>query len=349
MVVKKAEELKRVIKKILMSAGADERNAIILADTFVSSDLSGVSTHGIYKLPQYIGWIKDRILIPDQWPEIIKETANTALVKGNWTFGQTTAKFSMELAIKKAKKNNISIVSGVQVTHTGRLGEYSEMAADQKMISFMFNGGFSENIATAAPYGGRKAVLAPNPFTMGFPAGKEPPMITDIATSSVSHTKVVVTKKDKKLCEEGWICDKYGNPSINPDDLFDGGALLPFGGHKGYAFMLATEFLGRIFSGADLFTEKDIGGPHFSHSGFTMIVFKPDIFSTYKDYIGYMDDVMEKIREIPPAPGFDKVLIPGDVERRTKRERLKNGIPIPVDVWESIINLADSLGVKGIK
>lgn len=348
MIIKTAEQLAIIIKKIMLAAGADKRNVERLAEALISAHLSGIDTHGIWHLQGYVDLIKSGQIIPTAWPEIVCETENSALVKGNFTFGHATAKFAMEIAIKKAKKNNMSIVSGVQVFHTGRLGEYVEMAADKNMISFMFSGGFAEEEPAAMPYGGAKRVLHTNPMAMGFPAGDEPPMISDFATTAISGVKIHLAKEKNENLPPNCIVDKEGKPTCNPDDFYAGGGHVPFGGHKGYAFMLANEFLGRIFANADSYVDKNLCGPICRHSGFTMIVFRPDIFIEYKDYSHYMDDMIRRIKAVPPAPGFKEVLIPGDIERKIRKERLENGIPITDSVWNATLKLAKTLGIGNL-
>ena len=345
MIYKKAKEVEDIIKNILMAAGADDRNSERVAEALVSSNLAGIDTHGLWPLPLYIDLIKSGQIIPNAWPEVIAEDKNYALVKGNFTFGHVTAKFSIELAIEKAKCNNICIVSGVQVAHTGRVGEYAEMAAEQKLISIIFSGGFSEEEPHAMPYGGAKRVLHTNPMAMGFPAGNEQPVISDFATTALSGVKIILAKEKNVELPAGCIVDKNGKPTTNPNDFFAGGGHLPFGGHKGYAFMLANEFLGRIFSSADSYMDKNLLGPTMRHSGFTMIVFKPNIFCSYEEYAGKMGDMIKRIREVPPAPRFKEVQLPGDMERKTTEERLKNGIPISDSVWEATVKVAKNLNV----
>ena len=243
----------------------------------------------------------------------------------------------MDVAIKKAKKNNLSIVSGVQVTHTGRLGEYAEMAASKKMISMIFTGGLAEEVPNTVPYGGSKPVLHTNPFAIGFPSQNEPPMILDFASTASSEVKVKWAREKNQKVPQGWICNKDGKPTCDPKEYF---ALMPFGGHKGYALMLVNEFLGRIFTGSDLFVEKNLGHPIFRHSGFTMIVIKSDLFRAFEEYAKGIDEMEKRIRTVPPAPDFKEVLIPGDLEYRTYKERIKSGIPIPDKIWQSIIELS---------
>src|SRR5260370_579242 len=127
MVVKTADELRGFAQKVLMAAGADERNAVRGAEALVSSKLFGVATHGVWHLPNYVEAIKQGEIKSASWPSVVHETGNGALISGNWTFGHVTAKFASEIAIEKARKHDLSLVSMVQLHHIGRLGEYVEM------------------------------------------------------------------------------------------------------------------------------------------------------------------------------------------------------------------------------
>ena len=348
MIIKKADELRRVIRKILMAAGADERNAHRVAEALVSANLSGVDTHGLWHLPHYVAAIKEGHIVPTAWPEILTENPTSTLVGGNWTFGHVTAKYAMETAIEKAQKQNIAVVGAVQVHHTGRLGEYAEMAACKGMVGMIWNGGLAEEAPVAVPYGGRKRVLSTNPIAMGFPAGEETPMIMDYATTAVSGGKVFFARDNNQPLPPGCIVDKDSNPTTDPKAFFDGGAHLPFGEHKGYALMMAVEFLGRIVSGSDAFAVEDRGGLIMRHSGLLMIVFKADLFQPFEDYARRVDEMERRVRAVPPGPGFEEVLIPGDREKRTRAARQRDGIPIPDAYWQNLIDLAKSLGLKAI-
>jgi LDH2 family malate/lactate/ureidoglycolate dehydrogenase len=110
--------------------------------------------------------------------------------------------------------------------------------------------------------------------------------------------------------------------------------------------MMATEFLGRIFTGADAFVDPKHGGPIMRHQGVTMIAFKADLFQPFSDYANRADEMGHRVRAIPPAPGFDEVLMPGDPEVRTRAIRQRDGIPIAEDIWQSVTETATSLGVE---
>jgi LDH2 family malate/lactate/ureidoglycolate dehydrogenase len=128
--------------------------------------------------------------------------------------------------------------------------------------------------------------------------------------------------------------------------FFDGGGHLPFGGHKGYTLMMAAEYLGRIFTGSDSYVEEGRAGAIMLHQGVTMIAIKADLFQPFTEYVERADEMERRVRAVPPAPGFDEVLAPGDLEARTREQRRREGIPIENDIWQSLTEAAASVGVE---
>jgi LDH2 family malate/lactate/ureidoglycolate dehydrogenase len=353
MFVKPAAELQLLVEHILLAAGADQRNAEIVANHLVLANLSGVDSHGIWHVPSYVGAIRAGVISPTAWPEVIHETPTSALVKGNWTFGHVAAEFGMERAIQKAAQAGIAVVGVVQDNHAGRLGHFVEMAIAQKMIAFVALG--SEIPGTAAPFGGRERRLHTNPLAMGFPAGQEPAMMFDFATTATAGVKVINAYRHGQQLPPDTIIDKDGRPSTDPADFINGGALLPFGAHKGYALMVAADILGRLFTGAPNYADSP--GEHTvtaadgrvttrSSPGLNLIVLKADLFQAYEQYALRADELEQRIRAVPPAPGFSEVLVPGDPEARARVARQRDGIPIADDIWQSLATVAQSLGIS---
>ena len=337
-VVLPADELREVVRSTLKAAGADQPTADRLAEALVSSDLSGVGTHGVWRLPEYVAAIKAGDVVPTAQPEILFETPTTALVSGNWAFGQVTAKYATELAIAKAEKQNIAVAGIVKAYHIGRVGEYVEMAAAKGMIALVWAGGFSEQAPAVVPYGGRQRALHTNPFAMAFPTGQSP-MMFDYATAAISAIKVINAREEDRPLPPGCIVDKDGNPTTNPEDFFDGGGLLPFGMHKGYGLMMAAEFLGMILTGSAEYTDPKRGSDIYRRSGAAFIVFKADVFRPMDQYLAQAEKVCSRIRRVPPAPGFKEVLVPGDPEEHTRAARLRDGIPLSRGLWQKISEL----------
>jgi len=301
----------------------------------------------------YVAGIRGGVIVPTARPEVIQETPTSALVKGNWTFGHVAAEFAMERAIQKAAQTGIAVVAVVQDNHCGRLGHFVEMAIAQHMIAFVALG--SETPGSAAPYGGGARRLHTNPLAMGFPAGEEPAMMFDFATTATAGVKVINAYRRGERLPPDTIIDKEGRPTTDPADFINGGALLPFGGHKGYALMVAADILGRLVSGAPAYA--DAPGGHAvtgadgrtttrSSPGLNMIVLKADLFQAYEQYAQRADRLEKRIRAVPAAPGFTEVLVPGDPEARTRVVRQRDGIPIADDVWQSLSTVAQSLGIS---
>jgi LDH2 family malate/lactate/ureidoglycolate dehydrogenase len=207
-------------------------------------------------------------------------------------------------------------------------------------------GGFAAITPLAVPHGGAKAVLHTNPIAIGFPCGDEHPVVIDYATSAASSVKVVLAHQRGEQVPPGWIVDKDGQATTDPNEFFDGGSHVPFGGHKGYALMLAAEIFARIVPGTDAFADDRYGAPGVRHQGATMFVMKADLFRPLEDYSRELGALEQKIRSVPPAPGFENVRIPGDRGAATRASRRREGIPIPDDTWGAICETAESLGVE---
>ena len=346
MITKQADDLHTLVKQIFTKAGSEEGNAQDLADHLILANLSGVDTHGIWHVLRYLNSIRDGEILPTANPEIVKETPTSALIKGNWCFGQVSAKYAMQVAIEKAKRSNIAVVALVKSHHIGRLGHYVEMATAEGMIGMVWAGGFGEEVPMTAPFGGRERVLHTNPISIGFPIGEEVPMMFDWATTALSGVKVINAERRGESLPPNCIIDKEGNPTTDATGFSDGGSYLPFGAHKGYCLMMAVEYLGRIFTGADDFVEPDRGGPIFRHQGVTMIAMQANLFRTLSDYSESAREMRARVRAVHPAPGFDEVLAPGDMESRTREIRRRDGIPIADDVWQSACEAAERMGVE---
>ena len=346
MITRHPDVLRDDIALVLRAAGADDRNVEIVADHLKGAELCGVQTHGIFQIPSYIEQIEKRELIPDAWPEVLSDAGNRAAVTGNVGFGHAAADFSMRLAATKAREHGLALVGLVRANHIGRLGHYAEIAAEQGMISMIWGSGYSVTNARAAPFGGRDRVLDTNPYCVGIPAGGgRPPVIVDFATTHGSAVKVMNAERRGEKLPPGVIVDSEGRPTTDPGDFSDGGALAPFGGHKGYAIMTVVELMGRVFAGADGHAVEGEGTPMMRHQGVTFLVLRADALGPMEEFITRVDATLDGISGSAPAAGFDEVLYPGQKEEATRR-RWASGIPFAEDVWEMFTQAALKVGVE---
>ncbi len=243
-----AEQLGNVGTKIFLAAGAPHEDAEWVSKLLVKANLVGHDSHGVIRIMQYVRAIQKGDINPNAKTEVVKETRASALVNGNWGFGQIVARKAMEIAISKARENTCATVCAYDCYHIGRLADYSEMAAENGMIGLVM----ANSPRSVAVYGGLDRLLSTGPLSYAFPTSGKVPFVLDIATSVIAEGKVRVTLHKGGKLPEGCIIDKNGNPSTNPSDLYDGGALLPLGGdsfgYKGFGIGLVVEVLSGILS-----------------------------------------------------------------------------------------------------
>jgi LDH2 family malate/lactate/ureidoglycolate dehydrogenase len=344
--VKTASELTAFSRRILEALGASEAHARRVAEALVASHLVGFDSHGVQILPTYAQNIRAGQIDPRAEPAVLEETASYALVRGNWSFGFVTLAFATRLAVEKAAEQKVAVVGAVEVNHVGRLGEYAEMIASAGQVGILAAGGFGVEAPVAVPYGGRRPILSTNPIAMGFPA-EGSPMILDYATTAIAGGKALLARARGEQVPPGCLVDRDGNPTTDPAALLErGGAHVPFGGHKGFALMLAVEFLGRVLTGADRFAAPDRGDPITRHQGVSIIAIDPGAFQPLAEFRASAAAMLEQVRAVPPAPGFERVIAPGDLEAAARRERSAKGIPIPEPTWRALTDLARSVGVE---
>ena len=176
------EQLQTITTDIFEAGGVPSDEAVIIAELLVASNLAGHDSHGVIRIPQYIGLIASGLIQPGAPMETERETLSHALINGNWGFGHVIAQKAMSLAIEKAKLNTISAISVYNCNHIGRVGSYPMMAADANMVGItMVNAGGTA--LYVAPFGGRDGRLATNPIAIATPTRKGHPMLLDITSS----------------------------------------------------------------------------------------------------------------------------------------------------------------------
>ena len=328
--------LHEITAAIFRATGAPDDLASQVADVLTDNHLAGHDSHGILRIPEYVQSVRAGEIIPTARPRVLEETPTSALVGGNWAFGQVTALFAADLAIQKAGRERVAVLSVVQAGHTGRLAAFTERAARQNVAMFMAIGTVSR--ATTAPYGGSAPVLGTNPVSFSIPNPGGNPVTLDFATSTIAAGKIKVAKAKHEPLPPDAILDKHGRPSTDPQAFFDGGCLQPFGKHKGYALAVIAELLSGPLAGADLY-------PGIRRSGIFIFALDAAVFRPLADYEKALAKTLGRIKAVPPAPGFDEVLLPGEPEARARLRRERDGIPIPEDTWQAVCKVGAELGV----
>lgn len=329
------EPLTAFLVEIFVAAGAPQDIAGVVAASLVDSNLKGVDSHGVLRVPQYLAQIESGWIQPAARPTIKQATATTAIVHGNQSFGIYSLNYALDLAMEKAQISQLAAVGLVGSTHTGRMGWFAERAASQGIITIISGGGAYSKAAhtSVAPHGGAARVMATNPITLGFPAGKQAPVVVDMSTSATAEGKLRFYRDTGRAIPLGWILDKAGQPSTNAADFYEGGMILPVAGHKGYGLAVAAEFLTGIL----------LGGAH--ELNWLILAVNATAFRPEAEFVADAGAFIQGLKATPPAPGFEAVMVPGEPEAQTAAQRHREGIPLPDEIWVTIREAARKLGI----
>jgi uncharacterized oxidoreductase len=331
------------IGRVFQAAGATAEGARLVADSLVTSELVGHPSHGLVRVRQYLDSIEAGELDPAASPAIARETPVITTVDARRGFGQIAAHFAMQATIDKARAHGLAVTGLFNNNHVGRLGEWVQLAADRGLIGLAFcDTGRAR--ARVAPYGGAAQLLGTYPLAAAIPVGGRPPLVLDYATSQVAEGKVRVARNQGRPVPEGWIIDANGRPTTNPADLYTGGMLLPMAGYKGYGLSLLIELLGGVLTGQGGLP----GQPGLTGSGNSVLflVISVEAFRPLADFLADGATLCDQVKAVPPAPGFDEVLLPGEPEHRSAERRRAAGIVVDETTWRHFVQMADEFGLK---
>jgi hydroxycarboxylate dehydrogenase B len=331
----KKDPLTRAIEAIVAAAGSEPREAKLVAENLVMANLLGHDSHGVGMIPRYVSALLEGGLSANQHPRINLDTGALLALDGCQGYGQVIGLEAMELAIERARRHGSCVMTLANSHHLGRIGHWAEMAVAQGLVSIHFVNVISH--ARVAAYGGADARFGTNPMCVGIPLPGEAPFLLDMATSAVAQGKMRVAHNKREKVTPGQLIDNRGNPTDDPRYAVVPplGALLPFGGHKGYGIALACELLGGALSGG--------GTWHYAESsrqrvlnGMLAIVIDPAKLGTGAQFADETRQFLDWLRQSPVAPGFDKLRLAGEPEREYRAARERDGIPVDPTTWDEI-------------
>ena len=330
----KAEFLRQAVGHTFFALGTPEREADVVADHLVDAELCGVTSHGIIRVGQYVQGLREGRIKPDAQLSVLRETAATAALDGGQGFGQVMACHAVDKATQLASDSGTGVVTLANCSHTGRLGYYTEQAARRGFVAMMFvnSGGYGQWVA---PFGGIAARLSTNPLSIAAPSAGEFPLVLDIATSIAPEGKIRALRTAGKSLPAGWAIDHDGRPITNPAELYGPprGAILPFGGHKGFGLALLVDALAGGLSGAGCCA--DAQAPLEGHGdGVLFVAIRPNAFGV--DFSRQIQQLISHVKSSPPAPGVSEILVPGELEFRRRQRYQREGIPVDDEVWRAV-------------
>jgi LDH2 family malate/lactate/ureidoglycolate dehydrogenase len=333
----------------------NQTDATQAADVLVEADLRGIDSHGVARLSGYVRlWQKGRANMQPQF-RIIHQTPSTATLDADAGLGLVSAPHAMRIAIEKAKHVGTGWVAIQHSNHFGIAAYHAMMALPEDMIGMAL----TNASPLVAPTHSKQRMLGTNPICYAIPAGKHAPVVIDLATSTAANGKLEIAQRKNKSVPLGWLQDKYGNETDDPNALKEGGILLPLGsgdtqaGHKGFALSALVDIMSGVLSGANygpwvppfvafLNPREDQPGKGIGHFVGAMRV---DAFRDANAFKKDMDQWIDAFKNAQRIDDHIPVIIPGEPECETKAERLQKGIPLNELVVEDLKKLGSELGI----
>ena len=339
--------LTQIATTILHKAGAELKRAQAVAEHLVIANLKGHDSHGVGMIPSYVKSMMSDLIHPQNDALLTRDSGAVLSFDGNLGFGRVVGIQAMDQGIERAKSHGISCVALGNAAHLGRIGAFAEHCAEAGLISTHYVNVVGHDPMVVA-YGGRDRRFITNPFCCAVPRTDGNHVVLDMATTTVAAGKVRVAYMKGEPVPEHSLVDRNGLETTDASVIFSkdgGGAMQPFGLHKGYGLMVMCELLGGALGGN--FTMQ----PSNQRAGATLnnmlsIILDPSAVGDLAAYDAEVTAMIDYIYASKAAQGVEKVLIPGDPERQSLAARSKNGIDIDENSWQDITNAANAAGLS---
>ena len=348
-----------LITDIFKAKSCNNYEAKTIAERLCGSNLKGHDSHGIVRVPRYVLWMEWGWVFPNIKPELIVDSGALALIDAKQGFGQVAGEFAVDEGINRAKLHGVSVVGLKNSGHLGRIGDWSERAADAGLVSLHFVN--VRGSLLVAPFGGSDRRGSTSPLSIGVPSKDTDHIILDMATSTVAEGKVMVAQKGGKPLPSGALIDSNGNLTINPEVMYGKinenevpnsengtGAITAFGLHKGSGINFMMEILGGALTGSGVSAGIDDKEKRKFANGMLSLYVKVDNMVNFEYFLNEVRSYADFVRSSPPANKNEKVLIPGDKEISTYKDRLANGLPVAPIVWQNIKQTAKELNIPNL-
>ena len=345
--------LRSFVAEIFAASGSSAREADIVAEYLVDANLAGHDSHGVIRVMHYLEWLEKGWVKANQKAEIVSNSDAMLVIDGGFGYGQVIARDAMKFAMVRMNISGVCIVAIRNTGHVGRLGAWAEMLAHEGMVSLHFanTSGFGIRMA---PFGGVERRFSTNPICIGTPVTESYPIILDMATAKIPEGKILVAINKGESLPEGLILDGKGEPTCDPQGFFDEpqGAVLPIAGPKGSGLAFMIEVLaGALTGGSSSHPENPTA--KMVVNNMLSIIINPDRLSGDDFFAEDLKRLIEWTKSSRPVAKDGEVLVPGEIEYRTKKERLANGIPLDDTTIDELarvaskLDIAMPLGVRG--
>ncbi|MGL5254360.1 MAG: Ldh family oxidoreductase [Brevinema sp.] len=323
-VIIQLDDLKLLISNKLCSAGLKNTQAECIADVLVHADARGVRSHGSIRVEHYCNRInKGGINLSSDF--VFTPTAKASgILDVNGGMGHYGVYLAMKEAINRVKDTGIYAISVKNSDHCGALSYFSEMSIDSGLISMIM----VNTDSCVVPFGASEGYLGTNPIAFGFP-GKRHRILIDLATSEVTFGKILLAREKGEMIPATWGVDKFGAPTTDPNKV---AYITPMAGHRGTAIALAIEGFTGLFTGffgphiTSMYNKSDVN--KYRNTMAFILVVDPGVFGSQDDYFLNTDKIFNEIKRLRPAPGIERLFVPGEPEDLNYQRSIKEGCAV---------------------
>ena len=350
-----SDHLKEFSIQVFLHFGISKIDATQAAEVLSLSDLRGIDSHGVARLHTYFDMLTLGKINSKPNIKIIRDKKSICTVDGDNGLGLVVGPKANQIAMDKADAHGSGWVSVCNTNHYGIASYYPLEALKRDMIGWSM----TNSTKLVAPLWGAERMLGTNPISIAFPGLKNLPIVIDLATSAAAYGKIEIAKRKGAPVPKGWIINDQGEMTTDPNDMINGGALLPLGserelgGHKGYALSAMVDILTSVLSGANwgpfappFALRQEIPsrsvGKGIGHFFGAMQI---DGFMEVDEFKNRIDEWIEVFRNTKPAKGHTAILIPGDPEHAEEAIRRKNGIPLIQAVVDDLKDISKQTGI----
>jgi len=340
--------LRYFIAMAFEAVGMPAADARTVAGLMAEADLQGSDGHGVIRLVPYVKRIRAGgvNLKPDI--RIEKERAATALLNGDNGMGHLVMKRAAEIAIEKARTAGVAWVGARWSNHAGPASLYARMMLPHDMLGLYFAVGNANHLP---PWGGIEMLLSTNPIAAAIPAGEEPPIVLDMATTVAAYGKVKAKASRGEMMPEGWMIDREGKPLLDPRRAAEG-FLLPIGGYKGYGLALVVGLIAGTLNGAAMGREvidfnADAQTP--TNTGQAVVAIDPSAFGEVAEFKASVDKLIRDLRASERMPGVDRIFVPGEQSHARAVSQRKDGIVLAPSLMQTLDRLAEQLDIPPLR
>lgn len=317
-------------RDLLLAYGTSPKNADVIADHLLDNDMRGIEQQGALRFFEYVRFMDTGELDGSVTPEITDLGNGILKVDGKAGIGVVACYAAVEALQEQLKSHPMAFAAITNAGHTGRIGAYAEKLAKDYCFALVMGGGAFKRYSTVAPFGGIKGVISTNPIAMAMPGKDGIPVCADFATSATAGGAVRMAIRKQQQMPAGFLIDKNGNPTTDPNAFYQGGFMLPAAGAKGYGMALIVEMMTYALLGTPVEFNWVIMGMKLD-----AVCPEPEYAQRAKEYLDYLN-------ASTPKPGFKQVYYPGQYEAAIQRQKEESGegIAIYENVLENMVEMA---------